>query len=113
MLLKWLASGSSAAHEALCHTRPRCQPPRWRSGRRPVVSPRAVVKHRRALGQRSEGQAARQICTRVPSSTTALSGSLKYSTTLPALRLIAANSLSRHCAMPVPGVGTMVSRLRK
>ncbi|MBK6864171.1 MAG: hypothetical protein IPG91_11660 [Ideonella sp.] len=49
----------------------------------------------------------------MPSSTTALSGNLKYSTTLPALRLIAARELSRECAMPAPGAGTMVSRLRK
>jgi hypothetical protein len=44
-----------------------------------------------------------QICTRVPSSTTALSGSLKNSATPPALRLIAANSRSRqfaHAATP-------------
>ncbi len=54
-----------------------------------------------------------QICTRVPSSTTQLCGSLKKSATLPALRDIVANSDSRQCAMPDPGVGTTISRLRK
>jgi hypothetical protein len=54
-----------------------------------------------------------QICTRVPNSTTALLGSRKKSTTPPALRLIAANRRSRQFAMPPPGTGTTVSRLRK
>jgi len=49
----------------------------------------------------------------MPSSTTALSGSLKNSAAPPALRLIAANRRSRQSAMPLPGVGTTVSRLRK
>ena len=41
-------------------------------------------------------------------------GSLKNSTTLPALRDIVANMASRQCAMPGPPfMGTTTSRLRK
>ena len=54
-----------------------------------------------------------QICTRVPSSTTQLCGSLKKSATLPALRDIVAKSASRQWAIPAPRVGTTISRLRK
>jgi hypothetical protein len=68
----------------------------------------ALLQRRRA---RMPGM--NQICTRVPNSTTALSGSPKYSTTLLAFLLMVANSFSRHCAMPLPGEGTTVSRLRK
>ncbi len=52
-------------------------------------------------------------CTLVPNSTTALSGNLKNSTTPLALRLIVANKCSRHSAIPLPGVDTIVSRLKK
>jgi hypothetical protein len=44
---------------------------------------------------------------------TELSGRQKNSTTLPALRVIAANRRSRQCATPSPRVGTTTSRLRK
>ncbi len=55
----------------------------------------------------------RQIDTRVPNSTTAFPGNRKNSTTPPAFWLMVAKSLSRQLAIPPPGVGTTVSRLRK
>src|SRR5207253_4685834 len=54
-----------------------------------------------------------QISTWVPNSITRLGGIRKYSTTLPAFRIIAANNLSRHIAMPAPALGITVSRLKK
>ena len=58
-------------------------------------------------------EALAHICTRVPSSTTALPGKPKNSSTPIALRLMVAKSRSRQFAMPPRRVGTTFSRLRK
>lgn len=62
---------------------------------------------------RGANQASAHIRTRAPSSTTALSGKRKNSTTFPALRLMAANIACLQRAICVPRETTNVSRLKK
>ena len=61
----------------------------------------------------SPGKTKRQISILLPSSTTALLGKFKKSAAPLALWCICANSFSRQSAMPLPIVGTTVSRERK
>ena len=81
-----------------------------------TLTQRAGTSPTSAAGARrtwSASRTERQIGTRVPSSTTALPGRRKNSTTPPAFWLMVANSFSRQPAMPPPREGTTVSRLRK
>ncbi len=99
--------------ECLPSRSPREQAWKWRVVAGSFCPPAESSCESPAREERQRGGEPRQICTRVPSSTTAPSGSLKKSAALPALRLIIAKRRSRQRAMPLSDFCTTDSRLRK